>query len=141
MHQYMYPPAGVIPVYYYMIPAPTLNAPMFGREQEFRIGNEDNGNQQLMRNARQKISNMGNMPQMSNKNINQQIPNKNVPNMSKMNIKKMKSDVQEIVNMFEQHHPDIIRTLTNCKMSASEAKQYLSRIVEMSLMHHMMHQM
>ena len=61
--------------------------------------------------------------------------------MSKMNMGKIQADTQEIVRMFEQHHPDIIMTLTRCGISAGQARQYLTTIVQMALMHHMMHQM
>ena len=71
--------------------------------------------------------------------MGQQMPG--MMDKSKMDMTKIKSDTQEIVKMFEQHHPDIIGTLTGLGMSMGQARQYLSTIVEMTLMHHMMHQM
>jgi hypothetical protein len=62
-----------------------------------------------------------------------------MPGMADMG--KINANTQEIVNMFEQHHPDIIRTLTGCGMSMGQARQFLGGIVQMTLMHHMMHQM
>lgn len=80
-------------------------------------------------NANPSVSHMPNMEeQMSDK-----------MNMSNMDMQKIKSDTEEIVEMFEKHHPDLINTLTNCNMSLDQARQYLSRIVEMTIMHHMMH--
>lgn len=71
----------------------------------------------------------------------QQMPGMGQQMPGMMDMGKLKSDTQEIVNMFEQHHPDIINTLTCCGMSIGEARQTLSGIVEMTLIHHMMHQM
>lgn len=61
--------------------------------------------------------------------------------MSKMNMGKIQSDTQEIVRMLEQHHSDMVKILTDCGMPIGQARQYLSSVVEMTLMHHMMHQM
>lgn len=61
--------------------------------------------------------------------------------MSKMDMEKIKSKTQEIVRMFEMQHPDILRNLIDRGIPQGQARQYISRIVEMTLMHHMMHQM
>lgn len=71
--------------------------------------------------------------------MGQQMPG--MMDMSKMNMGKIQADTQEIVRMFEQSHPDIIMALTRCGISVGQARQYLSTIVQMTLMHHMMHQM
>ncbi|KPU45862.1 hypothetical protein OXPF_03300 [Oxobacter pfennigii] len=52
---------------------------------------------------------------------------------------KIKCSAIEIVSMLEVHHPDMIRVLTDCSMTLNEAKLYLTRVIEMSLSHHMMH--
>lgn len=55
-----------------------------------------------------------------------------------MGTQEMQVDVQDTISMFEQHHPDIMSTLTDYGMSTNEARQYLSRVVEMSLMNHIL---
>ncbi|CAB1262711.1 hypothetical protein [Clostridium sp. HV4-5-A1G] len=72
--------------------------------------------------------------------VNQQMPEM-MEGMSESDMEeKINSDTQEIISMFERHHPDIINTLICCNMSIDDARQYLSRVVKMALMHHMMHQ-
>ena len=71
---------------------------------------------------------------------NQQMPEM-MEGMSESDMEeKINSDTQEIISMFERHHPDIINTLICCNMSIDDVRQYLSRVVKMALMHHMMHQ-
>jgi hypothetical protein len=81
------------------------------------------------------------MKQMSG--MGQQTPGmgQQMPGMTGMEMGKMESDTQEIVNMIERMHPDMVGTLTRLGMPLGEARQYLTGIVRMTLMHHMMHQM
>ncbi|MDF2505964.1 hypothetical protein [Clostridium sp.] len=136
MYQNKYSNAGTMSMCYYCMMAnrkrngiqpvmPRDNKYMFRGEEEFEEDRMDDVN---TTSPMQQTNDMGN--QMSN-----------MMNMSKMDMEKIKADTQEIVMMLEQHHPDLIRTLTNCRMPIEQARQYLSRVVEMSLMHHMMHQM
>ncbi|HBC96209.1 MAG TPA: hypothetical protein DC034_05355 [Clostridium sp.] len=62
-----------------------------------------------------------------------------MPDMDMM--ENIDSNTQEIVSMLERHHPDIINRLICCNMSIDEVREYLSKVVRMALMHHMMHQM
>lgn len=59
-------------------------------------------------------------------------------NISEADRERIRTDTQEIVMMFECHHPELLTTLTNCSMSMTQARQYLSRVVEMALMHQQM---
>ncbi|MEY8001807.1 hypothetical protein AB8U03_16725 [Clostridium sp. Mt-5] len=61
-------------------------------------------------------------------------------NMSQADRERIQTDTQEIVRMFECHHPELLNTLMCCGASVDQARQYLSRVVSMALMHHMMHQ-
>ncbi|MCI1996770.1 MAG: hypothetical protein LKJ66_10775 [Clostridium luticellarii] len=71
--------------------------------------------------------------------VEQQMPDM-MKSMSQADMEKVNSNTREIIDMFESHHPDIINTLICCGMSVDGARQYLSRVVRMALMHHMMHQ-
>lgn len=74
--------------------------------------------------------------QMPNvENVEQKMPNVNV-NSSKMDMKKIKTDAEKIVKIFEQSNPDILNALVNCSISVFAAKKYLCKVVEMTLMHH-----
>lgn len=132
MFQYMYPEVATIPMYCYCMmvnsnmiqPVMPMTTRSMFREEEFEENRMDKGSI---------TPPMQHMPDMG-----QQMPG--MMNMSKMDMEKIKSDTQEIISMFERHHPDLLRTLTDCRMSMGQARQYLSRVVEMALMHHMMHQ-
>lgn len=74
--------------------------------------------------------------QMPNvEHVEQKMPNVTT-NPSKMNMKKIKTDAEKIVKIFEQSNPDILNALINCSVSAFAAKKYLCKVVEMALMHH-----
>ncbi|MFT8314404.1 MAG: hypothetical protein ABF633_09100 [Clostridium sp.] len=68
-------------------------------------------------------------------NVEQKMPNVNA-NSSKMDMKKIKTDAEKIVKMFEQSNPDILNALINCSISVFAARKYLCKVVEMTLMHH-----
>ncbi|MEY8001772.1 hypothetical protein AB8U03_16540, partial [Clostridium sp. Mt-5] len=83
------------------------------------------------------------MQDMKENNVEENNVKKN--NMSKSNMsqadrERIQTDTQEIVRMFECHHPELLNTLMCCGASVAQARQYLSRVVSMALMHHMMHQ-
>ena len=133
MYKYMYPPLEITPMRcYYMMVNRNIYPPvmrvkpksLFKGKEEFE---ED------------KVHKGSTIPPAEKKpDMKQEMSD--MMDMSKKDMEKMKLDVQEIVMMFEQHHPDMLKTLTNCGMSINQAREYLSKIVEMSLMHHMMHQ-
>ncbi|APM41416.1 hypothetical protein [Clostridium kluyveri] len=134
MYKYMYPPLETTPPMccYCMMANRTMYPPVMCKEPKPLFKGEEKFKEN-------KINKGSTMPSMEKKpGMKQEMPD--MMDMSKKDMEKMKSDVQEIVMMFEQHHPDILKTLTNCGMSINQAREYLSRIVGMSLMHHMMHQ-
>lgn len=67
--------------------------------------------------------------------VEQKMPNVNA-NPSKISMKKIKTDAEKIVKIFEQNNPDILNALINCSISVFAARKYLCKVVEMTLMHH-----
>ncbi|WP_368489425.1 hypothetical protein [Clostridium sp. BJN0013] len=133
MYKYIYPPLETIPMCCYCIMVnrniypPVMRKepkPLFKEKEKFEENKINKGNTIP--------------PEKKKSDMKQEIPD--MMDISKKDIEKIKSDTQEIVRMFEMHHPGMLKTLTNCSMSISQAREYLSKIIEMSLMHHMMHQ-
>ena len=133
MYKYMYPPLEITPMRCYcMMANRNMYPPVMRMEPKSTFKEKEKFKEN-------KINEGSTMPSVEKKSdMKQQMSD--MMHMSKKDMEKMKSNVQEIVKMFEQHHPYILKTLTNCGMSINQARGYLSKIVEMSLMHHMMHQ-
>lgn len=43
--------------------------------------------------------------------------------------------VDEVLNMIERHHPDIISTMTSGRVTENMARHILRRVIEMAMMH------
>lgn len=137
MYTCLYPAVSIVPPCYYCAMCNRQSMPY---AEGLGYGRNEAGGPMMP--LSQQMPGMGQpLPGMS-----QQMPSvgqsmADMTGMAKVDMAKISSEAQDIVRMLEQHHPDLFRALMACGMSTEQARQYLSRVVEMSLMHHMMHQM
>ncbi|MFL0197028.1 hypothetical protein ACJDU8_15885 [Clostridium sp. WILCCON 0269] len=128
MYKYMYPPLQITPMRCYCMMANRNMYPPVMRMEPKPIFK---GKEKFEENKTHKESTL---PPLEKKpDINQEMPG--TMDIPKKDMERIKSDTQEIVGMLEQHHPNVVKTLTDCGMSISHAREYLSKVVEMSLMH------
>lgn len=138
MYKCMYSAAGTMPMCCYCMMAhrnmlrpimPMENQSMFREEEEFQENRMEPMHQPNM-------NSMGHQ-MLAMPNVGNQMSGMNT--MQKKNMEMIESDTEEIVRMFEQQHPDILKRLTDFNMSDDEARQYLGTVVEISLSHHRMY--
>ncbi|MHC6178894.1 hypothetical protein ACYUJ6_03420 [Clostridium sp. JNZ X4-2] len=134
MYPYIHPEMEMMPMCCYCrMNSRIMNRPVMPRKYKSMFRNEEPEENRMDNEST--VSPVQHMPDMGQGQEMQDM----TKNISEADRERIRTDTQEIVKMFECHHPELLTTLTNCSMSITQARQYLSRVVSMALMYHMIH--